>query len=94
MRPIARLALVLGIAAAGASGWLYLHQTQPVAVRVQAAPAEAGWLQLQVSDDGRGISADNLRRIFDPFFTTRLGQGGSGLGLHIVYTLVTGLLGG
>lgn len=64
------------------------------AVRVQAAPAEAGWLQLQVSDDGRGISADNLRRIFDPFFTTRLGQGGSGLGLHIVYTLVTGLLGG
>ena len=64
------------------------------AVRVQAAPAEAGWLQLQVSDDGGGIAADNLRHIFDPFFTTRLGQGGSGLGLHIVYTLVTGLLGG
>ena len=32
--------------------------------------------------------------IFDPFFTTRLGQGGSGLGLHIVYTLITRVLGG
>jgi signal transduction histidine kinase len=63
-------------------------------VRVQAQPAEDGWLQLRVSDDGCGISADNLRHIFDPFFTTRLGQGGSGLGLHITYTLVTGLLGG
>jgi HlyD family secretion protein len=37
MRPIVRLALVLGIAAAGASAWLYLRQAQPVAVRVQAA---------------------------------------------------------
>ena len=32
--------------------------------------------------------------MFDPFFTTRLGRGGSGLGLHIVYSLVTELLGG
>jgi HlyD family secretion protein len=37
MRPIARLALVLGIAAAGASAWLYLRGTKPVLVRVQAA---------------------------------------------------------
>ena len=32
--------------------------------------------------------------VFDPFFTTRLGKGGSGLGLHIVHNLVTGILGG
>jgi len=49
---------------------------------------------LWVEDDGRGIAPEHLRQIFDPFFTTQLGQGGSGLGLHIVYTLVTGLLGG
>jgi signal transduction histidine kinase len=35
-----------------------------------------------------------LPNIFDPFFTTRRGQGGSGLGLHIVYNIVTGTLGG
>jgi PAS domain S-box-containing protein len=49
---------------------------------------------LEVRDDGRGIAPENLRRIFDPFFTTRLGQGGSGLGLHIVHSLVVNLLGG
>jgi len=47
-----------------------------------------------VSDDGVGIPPDHMDRIFDPFFTTRLGQGGSGLGLNIVYNIVTGMLGG
>ncbi|GAB2901636.1 hypothetical protein GCM10027046_33350 [Uliginosibacterium flavum] len=51
-------------------------------------------VQIVVSDDGRGISDENLGRIFDPFFTTRLGQGGSGLGLSIVYRLVSTVLGG
>jgi len=35
-----------------------------------------------------------LPRVFDPFFTTTLGQGGSGLGLHIAYNHVTTILGG
>jgi HlyD family secretion protein len=37
MRPLTRLALIFGLAAAGAVAWTYLHQAQPVAVRVQAA---------------------------------------------------------
>lgn len=45
-------------------------------------------------DDGVGIEEENLGRIFDPFFTTRRGQGGSGLGLNIVYNLVTSTLNG
>lgn len=51
-------------------------------------------LLLRVEDDGVGIPAAHLDRIFDPFFTTRLGQGGSGLGLHICFSLMNGLLGG
>lgn len=61
---------------------------------LQGEPVEEGWVRLRVSDDGCGIPTRYHKRVFDPFFTTRLGQGGSGLGLHIVYTLVTGLLGG
>jgi two-component system, NtrC family, sensor kinase len=51
-------------------------------------------VEITVSDNGFGIPDANLNRIFDPFFTTRLGLGGSGLGLNIVYNLVTDILGG
>jgi two-component system NtrC family sensor kinase len=49
---------------------------------------------LDYSDDGAGMNADTLAKLFDPFFTTRRGSGGSGLGAHILYNLVTGPLGG
>jgi signal transduction histidine kinase len=49
---------------------------------------------LAYRDDGVGIEPANLGRVFDPFFTTRRGTGGSGLGLHVVYNLVTQRLGG
>lgn len=51
-------------------------------------------IELVFSDDGIGIGEADLKRIFDPFFTTKLGRGGSGLGLHIVYNIVTRILGG
>jgi len=53
-----------------------------------------GDVQLSVADDGCGIPTEHQAKVFDPFFTTRLGQGGSGLGMHIVYSIVTRVLGG
>ena len=49
---------------------------------------------LVFSDDGVGMSPKVLHQVFDPFFTTKMGQGGSGLGMNIVYNIVTGMLGG
>lgn len=63
-------------------------------IRICATRLADQRIQLDFADNGRGIPAENLPRIFDPFFTTKLGRGGSGLGLHIVYNLVTGALGG
>jgi signal transduction histidine kinase len=51
-------------------------------------------VELVFSDNGVGIPSAHASRVFDPFFTTRRGSGGSGLGLNIVYNLVTGILGG
>ncbi|WP_367848142.1 ATP-binding protein [Rhodoferax sp. WC2427] len=55
---------------------------------------DQGVVVLRVEDDGCGISPDLLDRIFDPFFTTKMGRGGTGLGLHITYNMVTNVLGG
>jgi signal transduction histidine kinase len=59
-----------------------------------AARELAGFIHVEYADDGVGMPPENLKRIFDPFFTTRRGSGGSGLGMHIVYNLVTQTLGG
>ncbi|MGE4280519.1 MAG: sensor histidine kinase [Magnetospirillum sp.] len=63
-------------------------------LRVQVEAGADDLVRLRYSDDGQGISEEHRNRIFDPFFTTRRGSGGSGLGLHIVFNLVAGPLGG
>ncbi|TWI77357.1 PAS domain-containing protein [Desulfobotulus alkaliphilus] len=45
-------------------------------------------------DNGRGVSPQTLRHIFDPFYTTARGEGGTGLGMHITFNLVTQTLKG
>jgi len=51
-------------------------------------------IEINFVDDGAGMTPDVQRQAFDPFFTTRRNEGGTGLGLHIVYNLVTQQLGG
>jgi len=46
-------------------------------------------LSLIYSDDGAGMDEDTRNKIYQPFFTTKRNQGGTGLGLHIVYNIVT-----
>lgn len=50
--------------------------------------------EIMVSDDGAGIPDDIKPSIFNAFFTTKAGKGGSGLGLHIVKSIICGPLGG
>lgn len=61
---------------------------------LRTALCDGDALEITFSDDGNGVCADQLPHLFEPFFTTRFGQGGSGLGLYIVYTQVRDLLGG
>jgi signal transduction histidine kinase/sensor domain CHASE-containing protein len=61
---------------------------------ISAREIENGQLMLNFSDDGVGMTQKTLHQVFDPFFTTKMGQGGSGLGMNIVYNVVTGMLGG
>ncbi len=49
---------------------------------------------IHYSDNGAGVPEHIKKRIFDPFVTTKRGEGGSGLGMHLVYNLVTQALNG
>ena len=63
-------------------------------ISILAHAIDDHWLELVISDDGNGISPENQHHIFHPFFTTTRNWGSTGLGLHIVHNIVTGLMGG
>jgi len=65
---------------------------------ISESPKETGtnklapgrYLVLEVSDSGVGIRPENIELIFEPFFTNKKGKGGTGMGLAVVYSIVTG----
>ncbi len=63
-------------------------------ITISARPRGQDEIEIIFADDGAGMTPDVQRQAFDPFFTTRRNEGGTGLGLHIVYNIVTQQLGG
>ncbi|MDX1391255.1 MAG: GAF domain-containing sensor histidine kinase, partial [Rheinheimera sp.] len=68
-------------------------QQQAPKITISASRNSHNW-QLQVADNGRGMSDDELSRAFEPFFTTKRNVGAKGLGLTLVFNLVSHLLQG
>ena len=67
------------------------HDEGTIEIEVTETPAA---VVIYYSDSGAGMAESVRDRIFEPFFTTKRGQGGSGLGMHIVYNVVTQLMRG
>jgi PAS domain S-box-containing protein len=63
-------------------------------ISITARAGQDGYIDIVFRDDGVGMSEEVQRRVFDPFFTTKMGSGGTGLGMNIVYNIVTGIMGG
>tara|TARA_R110002126_G_scaffold16500_17_gene65879 strand:- start:23186 stop:25087 length:1902 start_codon:yes stop_codon:yes gene_type:complete len=70
------------------------NETGKITISVTLMEQPTGWLELVYEDNGAGIPAELHNKVFEPFFTTNRQQGGSGLGLHIVYSCVTQVLQG
>ncbi|MGZ8292447.1 MAG: CHASE domain-containing protein [Telluria sp.] len=63
-------------------------------IAIAVKPVGHDEVLIEVRDNGVGMGAKVIHQVFDPFFTTKMGQGGTGLGMNIVYNIVTGMLGG
>lgn len=83
--PLAISAEKLEIALSTMADNAALHGAERLSVRVRAAGRMA---EIEVADDGEGVSPANRDKIFEPFFTTRRHSGGTGMGLPIVKAML------
>jgi two-component system, NtrC family, sensor kinase len=64
------------------------HGCEGGQLSVQAGPDKDGWVKISVTDNGAGISPENLKKVFTPFFTTKPPGQGTGLGLSVCYGII------
>jgi signal transduction histidine kinase len=69
-------------------------ENMPVGKITITVEAQNNTINLCYEDNGCGITKEAIKKLFEPFYTTKRGMGGSGLGTHIVYNLVTQSLNG
>jgi two-component system, NtrC family, sensor kinase len=65
-----------------------------LAIQIQTQLLDSGWVLIQISDNGAGMSEATKQHIFDPFFTTKPAGKGTGLGLSISHQIVVEKHGG
>ena len=64
------------------------HGTEGGEMVIASSADEEGKVKISVTDNGIGISPENLKKIFSPFFTTKPVGKGTGLGLSVCYGIV------
>jgi len=81
--------LINALEAVGSEGDRAANGAQPSRVEIEARTA-GQWVQLIVSDNGRGMSPQTLEHIFEPFYSEKRGSSepGTGLGLSITHAIV------
>ena len=80
--------LILNSISHGFENW---HKERSINITVNV---KSQFINIEYSDTGKGVDEEIAKRIFDPFVTSKRGQGGSGLGTHVVFNLVVQLLKG
>jgi two-component system, NtrC family, sensor kinase len=57
-------------------------------ITVETGINNSDWVWIKISDTGKGIDAENIKRIFDPFYTSKPVGEGTGLGLSLSYSII------